>query len=371
MMRLGVMLPSVFPTALVEMALGGAEAVSADSLWMPDHLLGTFHPEVYDDVAFSEIMPDPDAFLDPFCTCAWAARSTELPLGLAVTDGIRRAAPDVARATLTLHQLCRGGFNLGVGCGEAENIVPFGYSFDRPVAATERFLVTLRHLLDTGRMPDGPGRIGLPLQSDTGGRPRVWVAAHGPRMLRLTGQYGDGWLPVGVATPEDYRRMKAAVAAHASAAGRPEPESGHLIYCLLGESRARVIELFEAQPMAKLFALWVAPVDAWRRHGIEHPSAEDSRAYVDVIPHLLDPMRLRELAPRIPFELLEAHGVYAGNAVEIAARLRGFADAGCEHLVVFNVTGLAGGMAEAMACQTQWVALGHEVHAMGEATAPV
>jgi phthiodiolone/phenolphthiodiolone dimycocerosates ketoreductase len=64
--------------------------------------------------------PDSDAFLDPFCVCAALGPTTDLPLGLAVTDGIRRGAPDVARSALTLQQMCKGGFNLGIGSGEAE-----------------------------------------------------------------------------------------------------------------------------------------------------------------------------------------------------------------------------------------------------------
>src|SRR5206468_4014106 len=34
--------------------------------------------------------------------------------------------------------------------------------------------------------------------------PPIWVAAHGPRTLRLTGRYGDGWLPTHQMEPEEY-----------------------------------------------------------------------------------------------------------------------------------------------------------------------
>ena len=68
------------------------------------------------------------------------------------------------------------------------NLTPFGYAYDRPVHNTEGFLKTLRPLLDTGRTPTGGAMLGLPLASDAG-RPKIWVAGHGPRMLRLTGQY--------------------------------------------------------------------------------------------------------------------------------------------------------------------------------------
>jgi phthiodiolone/phenolphthiodiolone dimycocerosates ketoreductase len=211
-------------------------------------------------------------------------------------------------------------------------------------------------------MPDGPGRLGLPLES-AAGRPKVWVAAHKPRMLRLTGQYADGWLPVDAPSPAEYRTMKTTVADHAAAAGRPEPESGLFLFVLLGESRDRIREMFEAQPMAKLLALWMSPAPDWARHGLESP-AGDSRAYIDVIPHGLDPAALRELAPRIPFELVEEY-LLAGNAEEVAQRIRPYADAGLQHPVIMNLTGLVGGVEEAMARGSDLAALGRLVQAMG------
>lgn len=360
-MKIGIVVPPFYPPALIDMALDGAHTVGADSLWAFDHMLGVFHPELYGETGLAELVPDPDGLFDPFCMCAWAARSTRLPWGIAVTDSIRRAAPDVARAALSLQHLCPGGFNLGVGCGEAENLLPFGYSFDRPVARTERFLQTLRHLLDVGTMPDGVGRLGLPLES-AAGRPKVWLAAHKPRMLRLTGQYADGWLPVDAPGPDEYRTMKATVADHAAAAGRPEPESGLFLFVLLGESRERIREMFEAQPMAKLLALWMSPAPAWARYGLDNP-AGDSRAYIDVIPHALEPATLRALAPRIPFELVEEY-LLMGDVEDVAQRILPYADAGLQHSVIMNLTGLVGGVEEAMARGGDLAALGQLVRTM-------
>ena len=51
----------------------------------------------------------------------------------------------------------------------------------------------------------------------------IWIGAYGPRMLRLTGRLGDGWLPsLGshYLDPDDAPRMHAAVDEGAEAAGR-------------------------------------------------------------------------------------------------------------------------------------------------------
>ena len=43
----------------------------------------------------------------------------------------------------------------------------------------------------------------MDLNAPKGKTPEVWIAGHGPRMLRLTGEYGDGWYPTVVGSPEE------------------------------------------------------------------------------------------------------------------------------------------------------------------------
>jgi phthiodiolone/phenolphthiodiolone dimycocerosates ketoreductase len=223
------------------------------------------------------------------------------------------------RTTLTLHQLCRGGFHLGVGAGEAENLLPFGYDFSTPVADLEGFLIELRALLDRGVMPSGSsGRVGLPLQRDDLGPPKVWVAGHGPRMLRLTGEYGDGWVPAWPMSPSIYGERRRTVAEHADRAGRPMPECALHIGVIIGESRKHVAELMEQDPLGKLCAL-LSSAEVWAKYGMLHPSGDRCRGLVDLIYHDLDPEQLRALAPTIPFELVEEF-MFIGNASEIADR---------------------------------------------------
>jgi alkanesulfonate monooxygenase SsuD/methylene tetrahydromethanopterin reductase-like flavin-dependent oxidoreductase (luciferase family) len=62
-------------------------------------------------------------------------------------------------------------------------------------------------------------RDGPPPAHDIG----LWIGAYGPRMLRLTGRLGDGWLPsLGghYLKPDDIPPMQAAIDEAAEAAGR-------------------------------------------------------------------------------------------------------------------------------------------------------
>jgi phthiodiolone/phenolphthiodiolone dimycocerosates ketoreductase len=361
-MRVGMYIPGMHPWDVNEGMVRLAEGAGVDSVWAPDHLLNSFHPQLWPEMSISVLSVDSDAWYDPFCVGAALSRSMQLPYGVAVTDAVRRGSVDVARSALTLQHLCPGGFNLGVGLGEAMSLRPFGYSAGQPGARCERFLCDLRSLLDTGRLPDGGvGRTGLPLRSERG-KPRVWVAAHGPRMLRLTGQYGDGWLPAWTVTPEEYGERRDVIARHADAAGRPTPEAGLVVFMVIGESRDRVAQMLEDEPLAKLWAL-VATAEAWARHGLEHPAGASSRGFVDVVIHDLDPEPLRELAPRIPVELVE-EVLFIGNARELADRFAEYARSGCQHLVFAFMTGLVGGMAEVQARIPALGALCQELRAM-------
>ena len=346
-MRVGINLPAQFPFASTEMVMEAYEQAPFESYWAPDHILGVFHPGLWGDIPLSTVAADPDAFYDPFCYGARLAPMTDRPFGISVTDSTRRGAADLARTALTLNDLLPGGFILGIGSGEAESLVPFGYPFDKPVSVLEDVLVELRSLLDTGRMPEGPGRMGLPLEAEGRGKPEVWVAGHGPRMLRLTGQYGDGWIPAWWMTPEEYGAKLATITEHAEAAGRERPTASLLPFVLFAESTEKAAEMFEAEPLGKLFGLF-AMGSMWEANGLTHPLGNDSKGFIDVIIHELDPDELRDLAPTIPFEMVQ-QVLFIGNAEELGTQFEAYARNGLEYMVMANITGVVGGMDEIMA----------------------
>jgi len=363
-MRVGITVGGQHPFAGTEMQLQLAEAINADSVWFPDHILGMFHPELWPDMAYSKMAADPDAFYDPFVISALVGRLTDKAIGISVTDTARRKAADLARTALTLQHITPGGFILGIGSGEAESLVTFGYDFSKPVAECEKVLRELRCLLDTGVMPPEmglSGRIGLPLESDKG-KPQVWVAGHGPRMLRLTGQYGDGWIPAWPMSPDEYGAKRATIFDWAAKAGRPEPVCSLLPFVMLGQSKEYIADLMERDPLGKLFALF-CPADVWAKHGVKHPFGDDCKGFIDLILHDIDPGELRALAPEMPFELVE-EVIFLGSAHDVAERLSGYAQNGLNHVVIANLTGVVGGMEEIEGNMPQFFELMAQLEAM-------
>jgi phthiodiolone/phenolphthiodiolone dimycocerosates ketoreductase len=361
-MKVGMMLPAVQSVALNVAVAAGAAQVGVDTLWVPDHLLGFWHPGLWSEFPGAAVSPDPDAFLDPFCLAAVVGSSTELPLGTCVTDTTRRRAIDLVRTALTLHDSCPGGFILGVGAGETESTVPFGYDFSRPVSRLEQTLIEMRALLGTGQMPDGgPGRTGLS-RSGPKGTPEIWVGAQGgPRSLGLAGRYGDGWLSLTYDVAR-FTEMLAVVRAAAEEAGRPAPTVGAFPVSFLGESAERICTIVDTElPLVKLLLLF-ADDDLWQKHGLTHPDGPGARGY-HTIPHNLDAGDLRDVARQIPIEMFTEF-VMLGNADEVAARIQPLADAGLQHVVLADMSALACGPDDAQEAVVQLAALTGHLRAM-------
>ena len=189
--------------------------------------------------------------------------------------------------------------------------------------------------------------MGLPLTLPNKQSPPVWIAGHGERMLRLTGQYGDGWIPAWWMTPDEYGVKRKVIADHAAAAGRPTPECSLLPFVLFAESQDKAAEMFEREPLGKLIGLF-AMGHMWEANGLRHPLGNDSEGFVDVIIHDLSPDDLRDLAPTIPFDMVK-QVLFIGNADELAHQFEGYARNGLEHVVLANITGVVGGMDEIIA----------------------
>jgi phthiodiolone/phenolphthiodiolone dimycocerosates ketoreductase len=333
-LQVGVVLPCSFPLKQTLADLSAAEESGADSVWLTDHLLGVAHPELCG--TRKDVEQDPDCWLDPMVVSAALGTRTRLPVGLAVTDGIRRRPADLARAAFTLSHLCPGGFNLGIGAGEAMNLIPFGYPFSHPVRDLERFLLDLRRLLDGQPLP-GPAYTASKLAARDIARPTIWVAGHGPRMLKLTGEHGDGWLPAWPMSAADYAEKRLTINEFAAAADRPPPRAALYANVLLGESRGAVLAALDAEPLSKLRALG-APGWLWDKHGVTHPRGPASRGFVDLVVQEHQPRALRELAPRIPSALL-ADMWFVGSQAEVIDRIRTYQLAGCEQVVLADASG--------------------------------
>jgi F420-dependent oxidoreductase-like protein len=133
-----------------------------------------------------------------------AAKTSTIKLGTFVVQLGSRSPAMLATSALSLQELSDGRFLLGVGTSGPRVMEGWhGVRFHKPVETTKETIEIVR-IISRGDRLEHPGEIyPLPLPDSSGAalrpqvRPRhvpVYVAAMGPRNLRLTGEMADGWL---------------------------------------------------------------------------------------------------------------------------------------------------------------------------------
>ncbi len=339
------------PTALVRASYLTALATRVDSFWLPDHLNALWPRSIATPkyMGVARIFSKPDAILEAWTLLGHLAarnRLGRMRLGIGVTDVGRRNPAVTAQAAATLHLLTRGRAILGIGTGEREGNEPYGVDWSKPVARFEEAMATIRALWDSGGelvtrdSPYFPLRNAVfDLPPYRGEWPEVWIAAHGPRMLRATGRYADAWYPTLTMRPADYAAGLEVVRAAASDAGR-DPLSitpANFRFVVTGHTRDEVDEAL-GSPSAKAYALNI-PAEVWARHGARHPLGDDFTGSQDLNPQTLDEQTVLSYTSDVPLSLLQ-EGAFTGTPAEVIDQAAEWCDHGLRYVVVCNASAM-------------------------------
>jgi phthiodiolone/phenolphthiodiolone dimycocerosates ketoreductase len=368
-LRIGVMhntINSRFgPKPLIQADYMTGLAAGADSFWVADHLNSVLPPSMWKPkyVGAAKIIPKMDAHVEPWTMLGYLAghnKMGRMTLGVAVTDAGRRNPAVTAQAVVTLQHLTRGRAILGIGAGEREGNEPYGVEWSKPVGRFEEAMATIRALWNSNGELVSRDSPFFPLHNATfaltpykGKWPEIWVAAHGPRMIRAAGRYGDGWFP-GTTRADEYGQQLNDLRAAASDAGR-NPMSitpAGIRFILTGRSQDEIDEILDSD-LVKLFVL-NSPAKDWERHGAQHPMGPDFKGVQDLIPQLIDEESALKYAAMAPRGLVKE--LFAvGMPDEIVDQLSLFRDNGMRCLVVGNMGALHPKLSKSAAAMTPYV----------------
>ncbi len=169
--------------------------------------------------------------------------------------------------------------------------------------------------------------------------PEIWIAGHGPRMLRLTGRYGDGWYPTTVVSPHEYAAKLVTIRAAATESGRSAasitPALHRFMVVCASEQEARA--MLKTKIIRALGLM--APADLWRQAGAVHPFGEQFNALVEFVPGQYDRRTMEEAIAAVLASLLTEGPLLWGTPQPVVAKLRAFGDAGLRHVVLAPVSG--------------------------------
>lgn len=326
-------------------AVSSAERMGFDAIWWSDHWMGWFPDGVWDPDRFDIATrhSSPHVYLDAMVAIAAAAMRTEsVRLGTAVSDPIRRHPVALAAEALSLQHASKGRFILGLGAGEGENIEPYGLPFEKPVGRLEETIELIRLLWSTHepvtfsgdhfRLQDAV----LGLEAPPEGTPPIWVAAHGKRMLGITGRLADGWMPMTVA-PDVYRDRLDVIRNAQRDAGRGDDAvtPGLWSYTIVAETRAEA-ERIITHPLLRGLTFLLAK-ERFEKYGVSHPIEQCRYGLMDYVPTRITAEEWFRGADLVPFELLDEFFLW-GTPDDIVEKTLRYVDAGCRHPIWWNVS---------------------------------
>jgi len=166
----------------------------------------------------------------------------------------------VASLAQTAQAATHGNFTLGLGLGAHEpERQAFGTVWPNTIDRLREHLTVLRAVIDDGavdfRGTELTAQPGWPVEVASGRPFPVYVAAMGPKALRVTGELADGTLPnlAGPRTIAEF--IRPTIAKAAAEAGRPEPKIVATVPVLITDDvdagraqAAEMLSFYEAIP---------------------------------------------------------------------------------------------------------------------------
>jgi alkanesulfonate monooxygenase SsuD/methylene tetrahydromethanopterin reductase-like flavin-dependent oxidoreductase (luciferase family) len=221
-----------------------AEKCGFHAVTLPDHIFNPLTRGIFQE-------PPWEVFA---LLAAIGARTHRVMLMPAVVDPVRRHPAVIAHTIATLDHITKGRVALGMGCGEAFNVMPLkDIAWDRPFTRLKEAITLIKKLW--GSTFENPVTFFgeyfkvekaflsfKPLQKP---HPPIYIGGFGPRIRRLVGQLADGWLPW-IYSPETYRKDLKEIEDAAKQAGRSmdEIDTGVQIHTVVlkdGDEARRIV----------------------------------------------------------------------------------------------------------------------------------
>jgi len=303
-----------------------ADRMDYDSIWAMDH---SNVPQWKNAVVN-------DAWI---MLAAIGALTQNVEVGTCVTDAIRRHPSAIALSTITLDRVTKGRGMLGIGAGEAQNVVDFGIEFTKPVTKFKEQLEVIHRLFESGadnhvsyngefyKLNDAS----LQTKSIRKPRPPIYIAAGAPKTLELCARYGDGWIPIGY-TPELFRNHVNVIKENAKKIGRD----------ISGFQFANDVDVYFSDDgeeawnkMKNAVKVSLYKPELLKVHNILQDSEFDFRRYFTEYamnkPELMEQMKRAAL--KIPDSVART-AIGVGKADDIIQMLERFIQAGTNHFII-------------------------------------
>jgi len=319
--RFGVVLPWLTSVDEILQIARASEEAEFDSLWTGDHLLHF-----------------PGRIVHEAWTLLTAAGmvTKRVLLGTCVTDPHRYHPAVLAQRLATIDQFSSGRVILGLGAGDAINLEPFGINWNKPVSKLVEAVKIMRRLW-AGETFSYEGEFGKFRDAFLQIRPfqpkvPIYFAAMRPRMLRLTGEMADGWLPLAL-TPEMYKKRLKIIGAAAKKVERApdDIDAGLLVLISIAD---KADDAYKALDRVK--PILVPEILKEAGYDIEFPKEFSSYSYINWMPTEQYVEYLAKYGKFIPTEAAIDFCI-AGTTQDCIDKIYKFVKAGVKHFILLDV----------------------------------
>jgi len=298
-----------------------AENAGFDTVWFPDHVVfmaKRLTPEVWSVIT------------------AASMKTNSIIMG-AVGDSHRMHPAVFAHRLATVDHVSNGRIFVCVGYGEKMNLDPYGIRWDRPLTRVVESIKVMRSLWK-GEPVDFQGEVyglrqaELRIEPVRDKRIPIYVAATGPRALRVAGMYGDGW--VTNAMPPSLYAHKLETVLEASAE-RAEGLGGieKIIYMFTSIAE-NVDEAYKSLEPVKHALIWPELL-AQAGYDIKIDEEYQGLEYTKIMPGDQDMLRkFREMGEKYYSRDIVLDFVAAGSKEDVTKKLEEYVDAGVEHFII-------------------------------------
>jgi len=280
---------------------------------------------------------------EPFTTLAAISAGTRrIRVGIAVTDLVRRHPAIIAQTLATTSNQFPKRLFLGLGTGDPMNQSPFGLPTEQRYSRLSEGLRIIRQLwssnIDNPQSFNGRfftlNNAYLQAGQEKQPVPPIYLAAFGPRMLKLAGEAADGWIPH-CHTPATYKMDLDTIIGSAHNAGRDFGAYRSAYYTLSSISKNRAEADRNVLGPARYFLALIP--EALKKID---PSASHPGRIWEKIPY---PKEQRETIRKIAAEIPERDAYYTvihGTADDCIEQIEDYRKAGCkEFMLTFTPKG--------------------------------
>ena len=323
------------------------DSLGYDSMAFPDHLAGFIPQSIWtpEVTQLAYLQQSPHTYYEMASIMGACAAATEnVQLISSVTEPLRRHPALIAQTFLTLDHISNGRVVLGIGAGEIENVEPYGLNYSGQVGKLREALKIIRHIWDSHEPFNFDGKFWkmkdavMSLRPAVEGKPPpIWIAALGPKMLEITAEFGDGWIPT-LLQPGEFGKSLRTIQNIRKKMNIDRKFTAALWnWCILDEDES-VCERLMNTDLAKAFAL-LLPDSQWKKHGYNHPFGEGFHSLTDYVPMRYDKETTMNAINQVPQEILQDFYM-TGDAESIIKQLEDYVLQGLDHMILWNTTGM-------------------------------